>query len=468
MAASLPNHPQLRGNYAPINFEASYNDLVIEGTVPTDLSGSLYRIGPNPKFVKGAYHWFFGTGMVHAFHVEDGRVDYVNRWVRTPKFEREIELGHGLSLEMSINKATGQIESHRRNGVANTHIVTHGEHLLALEEGSHPFSIEPTSLASSGYGHYADGIDGAMTAHPKVDPETGELHGFGYMTDHFGSNTMTYHVIDKRGRTVRSDTFKAPYAAMVHDFMITRDYVLFPVFPLTCDLSRIDKFGFPFAFDGQAGAYIGVLARGANVSTIQWIEAPSRYIFHYLNAWNDGTRVTFDAIDFPVAPNFPNVDGSIPAHADAQGKLTRWTLDVKTGAIDRHRTLDVASEFPRIDDRFTAARHRHGYIAAASKRAKGDGGLFHEITHFDYETGNAQTWDAGLGNGVSEPVFVEARGDAKEGEGWLLATVYDPHSSTSSMVILDAERVEEGPVATAKLDHRIPYGFHGSWRQKKR
>ena len=89
MAASLPNHPQLRGNYAPINFEASYNDLVIEGTVPTDLSGSLYRIGPNPKFVTGAYHWFFGTGMVHAFHVEDGRVDYVNRWVRTPKFERE-------------------------------------------------------------------------------------------------------------------------------------------------------------------------------------------------------------------------------------------------------------------------------------------------------------------------------------------------------------------------------------------
>ena len=144
MAISLPNHPQLRGNYAPINFEASYNDLVIEGRVPPGLSGSLYRIGPNPKFVTGAYHWFFGTGMVHAFHVENGRVDYINRWVRTPKFEHETELGHGLNLEMSINPETGQVESPRRNGVANTHIVTHGEHLLALEEGSHPFSIEPT------------------------------------------------------------------------------------------------------------------------------------------------------------------------------------------------------------------------------------------------------------------------------------------------------------------------------------
>jgi len=464
MAASLPNHPQLRGNYAPINFEATYNDLVIGGTVPTGLSGSLYRVGPNPKFVAGAYHWFFGAGMVHAFHVNNGQVDYLNRWVRTPKFEREVELGRGLNLEISMNQETGQFATDRRYGVANTHIVSHGEHLVALEEGSHPFSLQPDSLASSGYGNYADGIKGAMTAHPKLDPETGELHGFGYMSDHFGSNTMTYHVIDRTGRTLRSDTFEAPYAAMVHDFIITRDYILFPIFPLTCDLSRIEKFGFPFAFDASAGAFIGVLARGASVSTIKWIEAPVRYVFHYLNAWNEGTNITFDAIDFPVAPNFPNVDGSIPAYDDAQGKLTRWTLDVKTGVIDRQQTHHVAAEFPRIDDRFAAARHRHGFIAGASQRTKGDGGLFHEIRHIDCETGKVQTWDAGFGNGVSEPVFVEKSADAKEGQGWLLATVYDNHSATSSMVILNAEAVEDGPIATAKLDHRIPYGFHGSWR----
>ena len=152
MAAPLPNHPQLRGNYGPINFEASYNDLVVEGTVPADLCGSLYRIGPNPKFVEGTYHWFFGAGMVHAFHIENGRVDYINRWMRTPKFEKEVELGRGLNLEININQETGQIESNRRNGVANTHILAHGDHLVALEEGSHPFSVDPRSLSSEGYG----------------------------------------------------------------------------------------------------------------------------------------------------------------------------------------------------------------------------------------------------------------------------------------------------------------------------
>ena len=120
--------------------------------------------------------------------------------MRTPKFQKEIELGRGLNLEININQETGQIESNRRNGVANTHILAHGDHLVALEE-SHPFSVDPRSLSSEGYGIYGDG-KGAMTAHPKIDPLTDELHGFGYMTDHFGSNTMTYHVIDKSGKTL--------------------------------------------------------------------------------------------------------------------------------------------------------------------------------------------------------------------------------------------------------------------------
>ena len=96
MAAPLPNHPQLRGNYGPINFEASYNDLVVEGTVPAELCGSLYRIGPNPKFVEGTYHWFFGTGMVHAFHINNGKVSYINRWMRTVKWLKEHEAGEAL------------------------------------------------------------------------------------------------------------------------------------------------------------------------------------------------------------------------------------------------------------------------------------------------------------------------------------------------------------------------------------
>ena len=136
MARPLPNHPQLRGNYAPIHFEADCVDLIVEGKLPEDLSGSLYRIGPNPKFVPDqGYHWFFGAGMVHAFHFEGGRVNYLNRWARTPKFEAEQAAGKPLPMSFITDPETGAVESDRRNGLANTHIVWHGDQLLALEEG---------------------------------------------------------------------------------------------------------------------------------------------------------------------------------------------------------------------------------------------------------------------------------------------------------------------------------------------
>ena len=99
MATPLPNHPQLRGNYAPIQFEAECTDLIVEGKLPEDLEGSLYRVGPNPKFVPDqGYHWFFGAGMVHAFHFGGGQVNYLNRWARTPKFEAEQAAGKPLPV----------------------------------------------------------------------------------------------------------------------------------------------------------------------------------------------------------------------------------------------------------------------------------------------------------------------------------------------------------------------------------
>lgn len=465
MAAPFPNHPQLRGNFAPINFEAQIQDLVVEGVVPKKLSGSLYRNGPNPKYAPtGPYHWFGGDGMVHAFHFNAGRVDYLNRWIQTPKHISELLEGHSVSRVRKLDGETRKLASDNENGLANTHIVWHGDQLLALDEGSKPFELEPMSLESKGYTESGRRLSGAMTAHPKIDPESGELHGFGYMTGYAGSPTMTYHVVDKAGAVIRSDEFEAPYPAMVHDFVITRDYVLFPIFPLTFDMARAPKIGSPFAFDAAKGTHIGVLKRGAPVSEIRWIEGPLCFVFHYQNAWNENDQITVDTIEFAVAPNFPLVDGSLPSYADAQGKLVRWHINLKNGEVRREPVLDVASEFPRMDERYTGHRYRHGYIAAASTRQRGDKGLFHEITHIDLDSGKTRTWDAGVGNGVSEPVFVPESERAAEGVGWLLATVYKNDTKNSELVVLNAAAVNDGPVATVQLDHRIPFGFHGSWR----
>ena len=465
MATPFPNHPQLRGNYAPINFEAQIQDLVVEGSIPQGLSGSLYRNGPNPKYAPtGPYHWFAGDGMVHAFHFNNGRVDYLNRWIKTPKHLSELAEGRSLPRVRRPDPDTGRVAADHQNGLANTHIIWHGEQLLALDEGSYPFELDSVTLDSKGYSAQGGALSGAMTAHPKIDPMTGELHGFGYMTGYAGSSMISYHVVNKAGTVIRSDVFEAPYPAMVHDFVMTADYVLFPIVPLTFEAARATKIGSPFAFDAAQGTHIGVLKRGAPVSEMRWIEGPLCFVFHYQNAWNEGDQITVDTVEFAVAPNFPLVDGSLPSYEDAQGKVVRWHINMKNGEVRQESILDVASEFPRMDERYTAARYRHGYIAAASQRQKGDGGLFHEITHIDMDSGTIKTWDAGLGNGVSEPVFVPEDEVSGEGEGWLLATVYREETRSSELVVLNAAAVDDGPVASIRLDHRIPFGFHGSWR----
>jgi carotenoid cleavage dioxygenase-like enzyme len=465
MAAPFPNHPQLRGNFAPVNFEAQIQDLVVDGSLPKGLAGSLYRNGPNPKYAPtGPYHWFGGDGMVHAFHFNNGRVDYLNRWVETPKHLAELAEGKSIPRVRKPDPVSGKLLSDNENGLANTHIIWHADKLLALDEGSHPFELEPMTLESKGYTASSSDLSGAMTAHPKIDPATGELHGFGYMTGYAGSPIMSYHVVDKAGVVLRSDEFETPFPAMVHDFVLTDDYVLFPIFPLTFDMERAAKIGSPYAFDAAKGTHIGVLKRGAPVSDIRWIEGPICFVFHYMNGWNEGEKITIDTIEFAVAPNFPLVDGSLPSHAQAQGKLVRWHINLKNGDVSQEPLLDVASEFPRFDERFVAGRYKHGYIAAASKRQRGDGGLFHEITHINLDSGLTSTWDAGTGNGVSEPVFVPDSKGAAEGEGWLLATVYKEATKNSDLVVLNAQAVQDGPVATVCLDHRVPFGFHGSWR----
>ena len=93
--------PFLRGYYAPLNAECDAPNLQVTGEVPTSLNGTLYRNGPNPQFApRGRYHWFSGDGMLHAFHLNNGKVSYRNRWVRTQKWELEHGNGEGLSGSM--------------------------------------------------------------------------------------------------------------------------------------------------------------------------------------------------------------------------------------------------------------------------------------------------------------------------------------------------------------------------------
>jgi len=461
-----PNHPNLTGGFAPLRMECDAPDLVIQGEVPKDLNGTFYRNGANPQFApRGGYHWFAGDGMVHAFGIEDGRVSYRNRWVRTVKWKLENERGESLFSPFNPMESDPSVMGLETDGLANTNIVWHAGRLLALEEGHAPFEMDPDTLGSIGSHNYGGKLVGPMTAHPKMDPETGEMLFFGYNADGLISEHMSFHVVDRNGNLTRSETFRAPYAAMVHDFMVTRDHVIFPIMPLTGSMERAMKGAPVYAWEPEKGTFIGIMPRKGTVADLRWFRGDPAYVFHPMNAHTDGERVICDVCEFEEAPLFPLPDGRPGDPKKAVPRLTRWTFDLGRNTDDYgwERLDDIACEFPRLDERRTGLAYRYGFIACDTKPEFRVGG-FNAIGRVDHQTGRRELYDVGPGCATNEPIFVPRTPDAPEGVGYVLANIYDENRKASHLVILDAENVAAGPLATAYLDHRVPFGFHGNWK----
>ncbi|MBX9699567.1 MAG: carotenoid oxygenase family protein, partial [Acetobacteraceae bacterium] len=303
-----------------------------------------------------------------------------------------------------------------------------------------------------------------FTAHPKLDPETGEMLFFAYGLGGPLGPGMAYGTVNAAGALTRCDLFEAPYAAMVHDFVATRRHVLFPVLPLTASLQRAMAGGPAFAWEPEKGSRIGVLRRDAPIGTIRWFEGEPGYVFHVLNAWEEGEAILADVMQSAAAPLFPRADGAPPDPRAAEARLTRWRLDL-AAPTDRFTATpldDLPGEFPRLDARFAGLRNEIGFFAAATRRNPGD--AFDSIVRIAPDTGRRALFTLPPGDAVSEPVFVPRDPEAGEGEGWLLATVFRGAENRSDLVVLDAGAPEAGPIATAILSHRVPHGFHGCWR----
>ncbi len=463
MAKPYPDHPQLRGNFAPLRMECDLADVIIRGRMPRELSVTYYRNGPDPQYPpRGQHHWFAGDGMLHMFRIEDGRVSYRNRWLRTVKWRLEHEARRSLFSPFDPLSNDPSVAGVDEDGLANTNVVWHGNRLLALEEGHAPFEVDPVTLDSLGSWRFDGKLQGPMTAHPKMDPKSAEMLFFGYMVDGpFGAG-MSYQVVDARGRLTRSERFQAPYPSMVHDFIATEEHVIFPIFPLTGSLKRAMAGQPPFAWEPDRPTCVGVMPRTGAVDDIRWLETDPCYVFHPVNAYTDGGRIVARVMQFEEAPLFPHADGSAPDPAKANARLCEWHIDLASGSINRRYLDDLTGEFPRLDERFAGLPHRHGYYCGSTVKNGGSG--FDAVVHHDFVDGRRSLYRLPGGDATGEPVFVPRSKDAPEGDGYLLCVIYRGAENRSDLAVFDAGDVAHGPIALAELPHRVPFGFHGNWK----
>lgn len=289
----LPSY--MAGPYAPIDDEIDSTELEVAGALPAELDGRYFRNGPNPLPGEISPHWFVGDGMLHGVRLRNGRAQwYRNRWVRTLKFDR----GSPLRDDRDVNRAYS---------TANTSIIRHGGRLFALVEGSFPIEVTP-ALDTVGACDFAGGLTTAMTAHPKQDPITGELHFFGCdMRPPF----VTYHRLSAAGELVFSTPVDVPGPTMMHDFAITENHVIWLDLPVTLQFSGK---GLPFQWSDDYGARIGVMSK--NGGPVRWFDVEPCYVFHVGNAREDGSgRLILDAIRYDARAwnsTWPALAGETP------------------------------------------------------------------------------------------------------------------------------------------------------------
>jgi carotenoid cleavage dioxygenase-like enzyme len=465
MAAPFPDHPYLQGYTAPFGAELDAPDLIIKGRLPDTLAGTFYRNGPDPQFAPmpgDTHHPFDGDGMVYAFTLGAGRAALRNRWVRTPKFLAERAAGRRLYGVFGNPRFNDPAADPAGYDTANTHIWPHAGRLYALMEGCPPTELHPDTLETIGYERFAGAVSGPFTAHPKEDPATGELFAFGWGAKGPGSTALRYNVIAANGKTASTVWLEQPYCAMMHDFALTENYVIFPCLPLAFSLDRA-RAGLPAtAWETDKPAWFGVMPRYGSADDLRWYEADPTFAYHVANAREQGGDIVVDVAGSGRAPLMPDATGRPPTWEDSRLTLKRWILTPATGAV-RYETLDDTSlQFPRIDDRVNGRAYGQIYFNGASDpmMTREDG--FDTLGVYDVRTGRKTLYTA-PGESFGEPVFVpDATGP--EGSDHLLSIAFRPATNTSALTVFNAAAIADGPVAEILVPVRIPAGFHCHWR----
>lgn len=489
-APSTPTNPLANGlanpadNYSQTDWNSAYGNVTtelegwvesIEGAIPPDLQGTLYRNGPGRLERGGQWvqHPFDGDGMILAVGFQQGRAYLRNRFVRTAGWLEEEAAGRWCYRGVFGTQKPGGILANaldlRLKNIANTNVINWGGHLLALWEAASPTALDPVTLATQGLSTM-DGVlepQEPFSAHPRLDPGhhgAPRLVNFGLKTG--PRSTIRLMEFSPQGQLVHQRQDRLQGFAFLHDFALTPNWAVFlknalEFNPLPYVMGRRGAAQCLRSRPGGRGEF-WLIPRGAGAPVV--LPATEGFVFHHVNAWEEGSTLVVDSIhyaDFPVvnpAEDFRHVAfDQLPP-----GQLERCTIDLRNGHVERRRLSGRCCEFATVHPQRQGRRHRFVWMAVA-QRETGNAPL-QAIEKFDPDTGQRWVWSAAPRGFVSEPVLVPHPDDTAEDAGWILSLVWNSARRASDVVILRAADLQ--PQAVLHLPLAIPHGLHGSWSRR--
>jgi carotenoid cleavage dioxygenase len=457
-ASTAPELAPLRG----LNGEGlDTADAAIEGRLPAGLRGRYFRNGPGLMQRAGQRyrHWFDGDGFVQAWSVGDGRASHRGRFVQTEKFRAEQDAGRFLLPAFGTAvPAQRPVRGPDSVNAANTSVLLQGQRLYALWEGGSAYELDPATLATRGVKTWSPELRAMpFSAHPKVEAD-GTVWNFGSA----GGRLVVYQ-IDPAGSVRRHAVLDVGAPAMLHDFAVSQRYLVFLLAPIRLDVAAL-KAGAAMtdAMRWSAGQPTRVLVIDkADFGKQRIFEMPAALVFHFGNAWDDGSVLRLDYVQSVPLPEFNAAsEQMMRGQRTARDVSTPRVLEIDLQASRlRLAVRDEAVEFPVVDPRFVARRHRFVWYPTAIDTGARWG--FNGLMRLDIESGARERFSFGADVVVEEHVLVPKPGSAREGEGWLVGMGYDVRRQRSFLSVFDALRLADGPLARAWLPYWAPYGFHG-------
>ena len=472
------NQQDWQKGYRSLIEEYDYAIDEVDGQIPPELQGTLFRNGPGLLDVAGQpyHHPFDGDGMISAIAFQHGRAHFRSRFVRTEGFVAEQQakkiLYRGVFGTQKPGGPLANAFDLRRKNIANTNVIYWGGKLLALWEAAAPYRLDPSTLETMGLDDLNGGLQpgDAFAAHPWIDPAS-EQDGGAPCLVNFSitpglSTKITVYELSIEGKIQRRYSRAVPGFAFIHDFAITPHYCIFFQNPVTFN-------PFPFLL-GQKGAAecitfrpdqptqaVIIDRRGGHA--MQVIPVESGFVFHHANAFEDGDQLVVDSISYASLPSLAADQDFREVDFDAlsPGQLWRFRLNRTTGTAQTELLESRCVEFPSVHPDRVGQPYRYAYMGAAHA-AQGNAPL-QAVLKVDLATGTRHLWSAAPYGYGSEPVFVPRPNATAEDDGWLLTLIFNAQRDRSELVILDAQNLEQGAIATLRLKHHIPYGLHGSF-----
>ncbi len=436
----------LQGINAPVFQEIDVENLKITGEIPADLNGMYLRNGPNPYLKPISYQYpLEGDGMIHGVYLKDGKASYRNRWILTKSLQLDIDGKERQNMPL-VN-------------YANTNIVPYGDHLLALYEVGLPYRLSQ-NLETLGEWNFQGELEESMTAHPKFDPQTGELHFYRYSL--LAQPYLVYYVADKQGKIIRKTPVEMASPALIHDTAITENYIIFFHCPLVFNVFKALGGQLPFEWKPEYGTKIGLIHRKNMDQKPIWIETEPLWMWHFMNAYEEQGQVI---VDF-VYHNHIELEPQETYTLEVKSNLQRFRINPQEKTMKPESLDDRIVDFPTFDFRKTGQPYRFGYtphIDLELIAKKQIPNYFPELIQYDLEQKVSHVHRFKPGQYCGEASFIPKAGQVSEDQGYVVTLVFDETTETSLLVILDAANFASEPLAEIHLPVRVPSGFHGNW-----